>query len=499
MDAGLHSEAWNQPLLARSRLPVEMRPREDFSVWEFLKNCVGKELTRIAMPVHFNEPLSFLQRVCEYLEYSHLLFEAERCDDPVQRLELITAFAVSGASSNWARLGKPFNPLQGETFELDRSQDRCFRAVCEQVSHHPPTSAFHAEATDGSWIFHGAVTPKLSFLGKSVEINPRGTVTLEFPKRLEVYTWQNVLCKIHNIIVGKLWVEHYGELSIRCHGNGYRSELKWNSHSLIGTDQRHKLHGYIVDPAGKKVKAMYGKWMDALYSLPMDTWKRHKKGGSGRKRISELSIGAVGSGDGRPRWKSFSVELPMQQEQSTNSEPTSSTAGPDNCEDREGDEESGASTLADLSIPGQALLWRRAPRPADSRRYFSFTRFTLALNDNSDAELLARLPGTDTRRRPDVRALELGDLALAQAEKSRLEEKQRQALRRNSSGGVWFRPGGTATPDGRPTGCLRETTGPGTGPGAPTSTETRQPVSATDRNNSCRFLAIKLNKEIALS
>ena len=36
------------------------------------------------------------------------------------------------------------------------------------------------------------------------------------------------------------------------------------------------------------------------------------------------------------------------------------------------------------------------------------------------------IPPTDTRRRPDQRALELGDFKLAAKEKDRLEVKQRQ-------------------------------------------------------------------------
>lgn len=38
-----------------------------------MKNCIGKELTKIPMPVHFNEPLSTLQRLAEDYEYSALL------------------------------------------------------------------------------------------------------------------------------------------------------------------------------------------------------------------------------------------------------------------------------------------------------------------------------------------------------------------------------------------------------------------------------------------
>jgi len=47
-----------------------------------------KELSKITMPVVFNEPLSFLQRMVEYMEYADLLRQASRCDDPLRRHEV---------------------------------------------------------------------------------------------------------------------------------------------------------------------------------------------------------------------------------------------------------------------------------------------------------------------------------------------------------------------------------------------------------------------------
>ena len=58
--------------------------------------------------------------------------------------------------------------------------DLGFRIIAEQVSHHPPVSAFHAYNPD--FRFHGAIHPKLKFWGKSVEAIPKGTVCLELLK-----------------------------------------------------------------------------------------------------------------------------------------------------------------------------------------------------------------------------------------------------------------------------------------------------------------------------
>jgi len=40
------------------------------------------------MPVIFNEPLSFLQRVVEYMEYGRLIERASASDDPIERHEV---------------------------------------------------------------------------------------------------------------------------------------------------------------------------------------------------------------------------------------------------------------------------------------------------------------------------------------------------------------------------------------------------------------------------
>ena len=47
-----------------------------------------QELSKITMPVIFNEPLSFLQRITEYLEYGQLLQTAAQTDDPLLRMQV---------------------------------------------------------------------------------------------------------------------------------------------------------------------------------------------------------------------------------------------------------------------------------------------------------------------------------------------------------------------------------------------------------------------------
>lgn len=75
-------------MYCRQTLPVPMF-HTDFNIWSVLKNCIGKELSKITMPVVFNEPLSFLQRMSENMEYAHLLRVAADQPDPILRMQYV--------------------------------------------------------------------------------------------------------------------------------------------------------------------------------------------------------------------------------------------------------------------------------------------------------------------------------------------------------------------------------------------------------------------------
>lgn len=102
-------------------------------------------MTKMTLPVSFNEPTSLLQRVAEDMEYTDLLDTAADRTDPTERMVYVAAFAASEYASTIGRVAKPFNPLLGETYEYVRP-DKGYRFFIEQVSHHPPIGAAWAES-----------------------------------------------------------------------------------------------------------------------------------------------------------------------------------------------------------------------------------------------------------------------------------------------------------------------------------------------------------------
>lgn len=111
-------------------------------LWQILKSAIGKDITKISMPVELNEPISFLQRAAEQNEYEHLIREASHEPNSLKRLALLAIYSITTYANVEGRSRKPFNPILGETYELFTPN---FKFFAEQVSHHPPVCAFHIE------------------------------------------------------------------------------------------------------------------------------------------------------------------------------------------------------------------------------------------------------------------------------------------------------------------------------------------------------------------
>ncbi|CAF4141507.1 unnamed protein product, partial [Rotaria sp. Silwood2] len=152
----------------RDRIPE--RPNYSINLWSIIKNCVGKDLSKIPIPVNFSEPLSMLQRITEELEYSSVLDAAAKTNNNWEQLAYVAAFTVSSYSTTATRINKPFNPLLGETFECDRTDDLGWRSMAEQVSHHPPAVATHSEGQ--GWTLYQEFTMGSKFRGQYLSITP---------------------------------------------------------------------------------------------------------------------------------------------------------------------------------------------------------------------------------------------------------------------------------------------------------------------------------------
>ncbi|KAK3038448.1 hypothetical protein RJ639_029746 [Escallonia herrerae] len=335
----------------RKKLPDPVEKEKGVNLWSMIKDNIGKDLTRVCLPVYFNEPISSLQKCFEDLEYSYLLdqaYEHGKAGNSVLRALKVAAFAVSGYASSEGRHCKPFNPLLGETYEADYPE-KGIRFFSEKVSHHPTLVACHCEGK--GWKFWGDSNLRTKFWGRSIQLEPVGTLTLEFDDG-EVFQWSKVTTTIYNLILGKVYCDHHGMMHIR--GNREHScKLKFKEQSILERNP-HQVHGFVEDGTGQKFATLFGKWDDSMYYIT----------GDGASKTKDLTDGS--------------------------------------------------------------LLWKRSKPPTNLTRY-NMTSFAITLNELTPG-LQEKLPPTDSRLRPDQRHLENGEYDKANAEKLRLETRQRMVL-----------------------------------------------------------------------
>lgn len=353
------------PQRPRTSLPVGSDAIPPLNIWAVVKSAIGKDITRIPMPVNFCEPLSMLQRLCEDLEYAELLARADAADDALVRIQYVLAFAVSGYASSEARLAKPFNPMLGETFE-HVCPVRGYTYVAEQVSHHPPVSACVCDG--GVFRYAAEVSVRTKFWGRSLELVPAGTNHVWLPRRREHYSWRKVTTAVHNIVVGRMWIDHYGVLTVRNHGTGDVAEVELHPTGWR-TAAPHRVDGAVHDAGRVPHYRIDGLWSSHLRSRPAGP------GGDAYGPVLEL--------------------------------------------------------------------WRRTPLPPDAEKAYRMPAFALGLNELTP-DLGAVLPATDSRLRPDQRAMEAGRFDDANALKVALEDAQRARRKSAAASNTahvprWFR------------------------------------------------------------
>ncbi|KAF8939276.1 hypothetical protein BGZ47_008232 [Haplosporangium gracile] len=403
------------PKKNRDRLPTNQTSlRPDVSLWAILKNSIGKDLSKITLPVYFNEPTSMLQRMAEDAEYIDLLDKAARQRGATERILFIAAFAMSNYSSTIGRVAKPFNPLLGETYEYCR-EDKQFRYISEQVSHHPPISACYCESPN--YNFYAEVDVKSKFWGKSFEVLPKGTshVELKVPKSyaegtqkiltdpndenkfIEHYSWRKVATCVQNLIVGTPWIDNYGDMLITNHRTGETCLLTFKARGWRGKDA-YEIRGAASDSRGKEIWEVAGRWDSRLVA---------RRAGGGHS--GDLGSDAVAEG---------AIHLAEDEQGDISGRAASPSASSLHTKSR---------SAGSLSPKQVLLLWKRDAIPSTPTP-FNLTPFAMTLNDCPD-ELKKHLCPTDSRLRPDQRAMENGDFDVANTEKQRLEEKQRAKRR----------------------------------------------------------------------
>ena len=110
-----------------------------------------------------------------------------------------------------------------------------------------------------SYFLFKEFTMRSKFKGKYLEVEPLGISHLVFPATGNHYTWRKVKTIVHNIVIGKLWIDQVGEMEVINHKTGDKCHLKYEAYSFFGGVAK-KVHGTVMNKDGKVEWILNGTW-----------------------------------------------------------------------------------------------------------------------------------------------------------------------------------------------------------------------------------------------
>lgn len=407
--------------------PEELNQENRQGLLKILGQAIGFDITTISLPVNLNEPVSFLTRLCEGVQYSDLLDKAAECDSSIQRLLYVSLFATSIYTCA-ERGGKPFNPLLGETYELVDEKRNNLKFIAEQVSHHPPVGACHAE-TD-TWKFWQSQQLKTKFAGNSLDCSVVGTSNVYLKETKEHFKWSSVKTSVHNVIFGKVWLDHYGEPEIVNKSTGEVAKIKMKQCGWFSSGW-HEIEGDIIDSKGQVCISIFGKWNDAIY---------------GRLRVPSSAPESPDVRSERPSTPQQGLSKKEEKKLEKQLKKEEKQLKKDAKKEMKKDKKD-FKKMVKKKLTSNEPLWVHTIKPLEPSKLpvgggkymVDWTAHTLYLSELTDS-MVGILPPSDSRLRLDRLALEKGDVKKAGNEKYILEEKQREDKRKRESSGKAYTP-----------------------------------------------------------
>ena len=182
----------------------------------------GMDLSKVTLPTFILEPRSLLNKLSDIVIHPEIFAKLHEPEDPMERMMGVLRWYFSAYHVRPKGSKKPFNPVLGETFrcvikDADATAETAVNWVAQQVSHHPPVSAFFGRSSDGNVALQGTFAPKSKFLGNSAASIGGGGFRLLLPSRDgEVYyiSWPAVY--VRGIMFGTLLMEIAGTVQILC-------------------------------------------------------------------------------------------------------------------------------------------------------------------------------------------------------------------------------------------------------------------------------------------
>ncbi|XP_030644889.1 oxysterol-binding protein-related protein 10 [Chanos chanos] len=293
----------------------EENEEEDLGVLEDQRSVIlhllsqlklGMDLTRVVLPTFILEKRSLLEMYANFMAHPDMFLAISMGATPEERMVRFVEYYLTAfhEGRKGAVAKKPYNPILGETFqcswEVPRDRVRPLRThghvvgpgarepnprlnaerpsggsegwseggyrvrfVGEQVSHHPPVSAFYCECREKGMCVNAHVWTKSKFMGMSVGVSMVGEGVLHLLEHQEEYVFTLPSAFARSILTVP-WVELGGKVTINCAKGGYSATVTFHTKPFYG-GKIHRVTAEVKqNSTGTIVCRAQGEWNGTL-------------------------------------------------------------------------------------------------------------------------------------------------------------------------------------------------------------------------------------------
>ncbi|CAE6430945.1 unnamed protein product [Rhizoctonia solani] len=194
---------------------------------------IGMDLQRVAFPTFVLEPRSMLERITDFMSHPDLIFGQVDSAAPEERFFRVLRYYLSGWHIKPKGVKKPYNPVLGEFFRCRYDYPNGTQAfyIAEQVSHHPPISAYFYISPANKVRIVGELRPKSKFLGNSVMTVMEGenrVLLMGKPEDGEyVISMPNMYAR--GILFGRMVLELGDMCMVKCEKTGMTCDVEFKT------------------------------------------------------------------------------------------------------------------------------------------------------------------------------------------------------------------------------------------------------------------------------
>ena len=238
----------------------------------------GTDLFSMSSPAIVCNGISVLEYCAHYCDHPEFLAAIAKGQEPIDRLLFVVQWFISGLFGSYASRStstgferKPFNPILGERFFArwaDDGDGECIMTA-EQVSHHPPTTAFYLANEKAGVYVNAFSTQKTRLQIPSIRVEQQGNVFVYVREHDEEYMITMPQLYVRGLMTGATFLEICGDVSI-VSSAGFGAKMRFIPKPWFNGEY-DQVEAVLFDTKSGKIHFdVWGKWSGTVYFAEAD-------------------------------------------------------------------------------------------------------------------------------------------------------------------------------------------------------------------------------------